>query len=141
MTPLRVGLAGLGTVGGAVAKLIVEHGETFAVRCGRPLVLSAVSPRYRAKPRGSRAAVAAWLSDRAQLARSAPVDVFVELIGGEGDPAHAAIAAALARGLPVVTANKAVLAHHGVDLAMTAEEKRGALNFEAAVAGGIPIVK
>jgi len=139
--PLRVGIAGLGTVGAAVARIIVEHGDELASRCGRPLVLAAVSARDHAKDRGVSLDGAAWFPDPVELARSASIDAFVELIGGDGDPARASVSTALGRALPVITANKALLAHHGVELALIAEEQRVALNFEAAVAGGIPIVK
>ena len=82
-----------------------------------------------------------WVGDPVALAADAEIDVFVELIGGEGDPARAAVAAALAAGKSVVTANKALLARHGVRLASLAEKNHVALNFEAAVGGAIPIVK
>ncbi len=140
-SPLRIGIAGLGTVGAAVARIVVEQGEALASRCGRPLVLAAVSSRDHAKDRGVSLEGAVWFPDLVKLARSASIDVFVELIGGEGDPARAAVSAALGRALPVVTANKALLAHHGVELALMAEEQRVSLNFEGAVAGGIPIIK
>lgn len=141
MTPFRVGLAGLGTVGAAVAKIVVEQSAALAPRCGRTLSLSAVSARTRGRDRGVDLAKAEWFDDPVRLAASAPIDVFVEVMGGEGDPAKAAVEAALARGIPVVTANKALLAHHGVALAKAAEGRGLALNYEAAVAGGIPIVK
>ncbi len=141
MKPLRVGLAGLGTVGAAVAKIVVEQGAALASRCGRPLELTAVSARDKARDRGVSLTRAEWYADPLHLASSAPIDVFVELMGGEGDPAKASVEAALARGVPVVTGNKALLAHHGVALAKAAEAKGLALNYEAAVAGGIPIVK
>ena len=139
--PLRIGIAGLGTVGGAVARAIVENGEALAARCGRPLVLAGVSARDHSKDRGFSLGGTGWFPDPVKLAKSATIDVFVELIGGEGDPARAAVSAALERALPVVTANKALLAHHGVELALLSEKHRVALNFEAAVAGGIPIIK
>jgi len=104
-------------------------------------VLAAVSARDHAKDRGVSLDGAAWFPDPVELARSASIDAFVELIGGDGDPARASVSTALGRALPVITANKALLAHHGVELALIAEEQRVALNFEAAVAGGIPIVK
>jgi homoserine dehydrogenase len=140
MTALRIGIAGLGTVGSAVARNIVEHGASLAARCGRPLELTAVSARDKRKDRGP-LGKAEWFDDPVKLAQSAPIDLFVELMGGEGGAAKASVEAALARGLPVVTANKALLAHHGAALAKTAESKNLALNFEAAVAGGIPIIK
>ncbi len=141
MTALRVGVAGLGTVGAAVARIIVEHGVALGPRSGRTLELTAVSARDKRKDRGVPLGKAEWFDDPVKLAQSAPIDVFVELIGGEGGAAKASVEAALARGIPVVTANKALLAHHGAALAKTAEGKNLALNFEAAVAGGIPIIK
>jgi len=141
MTALRVGIAGLGTVGAAVTKIIVENGAALALRSGRALQLTAVSARDRSKDRGVSLGGVEWFTDPVKLAQSAPIDVFVELMGGEGDPAKAAVEAAIARGVPVITANKALLAHHGVALAKAAEAKGLALNYEAAVAGGIPIVK
>lgn len=141
MTALRVGIAGLGTVGASVARIVIEQGEALAARCGRKLELAAVSARDKRKDRGVSLSRVEWFDDPVALARSAPIDVFVELMGGEGGAAKASVEAALARGLPVVTANKALLAHHGAALAKTAEAKGLALNFEAAVAGGIPIIK
>lgn len=141
MKPLRVGIAGLGTVGATVARLIVENGKSLAARCGRELVLTAVSARTKGKDRGLSMAGVTWFDDPVKLASSADIDLFVELMGGEGGPAKASVEAAITRGLPVVTANKALLAHHGVALAKAAEAGHKALNFEAAVAGGIPIIK
>jgi homoserine dehydrogenase len=105
------------------------------------LQLTAVSARDKAKDRGFSTQGVEWYDDPVKLASSAPIDLFVELIGGEGGAAKASVEAALARGVPVVTANKALLAHHGVALAKSAESRNLALNFEAAVAGGIPIIK
>ena len=141
MKPLRVGIAGLGTVGATVARLIVDNGRALAARCGRDLVLTAVSARTKGKDRGFRMEGVTWFDDPVKLATTADIDLFVELMGGEGGAAKASVEAAIARGLPVVTANKALLAHHGVVLAKAAEGRNLALNFEAAVAGGIPIIK
>ncbi len=141
VAPLKVGLAGLGTVGASVVRLIERQREALAARCGRGIEVVAVSARARAKNRGIDLKRLRWVGDPVTLARDPEVDVFVELIGGEGDPAKAAIEAALASGKSVVTANKALLARHGVALAALAEKNNVALNFEAAVAGGIPIVK
>jgi homoserine dehydrogenase len=141
MKPLNVGIAGLGTVGASVARRIVEQGVALGARCGRTLQLTAVSARDKAKDRGFSTQGVEWFDDPVKLASSAPIDLFVELIGGEGGAAKASVEAALARGIPVVTANKALLAHHGVALAKAAESRNLALNFEAAVAGGIPIIK
>ncbi len=141
MKSLRIGIAGLGTVGASVARIIVEQDEALAARCGRRLELKAVSARKKNKSRGFNMSGVDWFDDPIALARTGPIDLFIELMGGEGDPAKASVEAALARGIPVVTANKALLAHHGVALANAAEAKDLALNFEAAVAGGIPIIK
>src|SRR5436305_8074736 len=140
-TPLKVGLAGLGTVGASVVRLIGEQRTALSARCGRGIEIVAVSARARAKNRGVDLKKFRWLSDPIALARDPGIDVFVELIGGAGDPARRAVETALASGKSVVTANKALLAKHGVKLAALAERKHVALNFEAAVAGGIPIVK
>jgi len=136
-----VGLAGLGTVGASVARLLGEQRELLALRCGRPIDLVAVSARSRRKERGIDLSGLRWVADPVRLATDPEIDVFVELMGGEGDPAHAAVAAALKAGRSVVTANKALLARHGVELAAAAEKNGVALNFEAAVGGAIPIVK
>jgi len=139
--PLKVGLAGLGTVGTAVVRLL-EHGRAKLVaRCGRPIEVVAVSARSRAKKRDIDVGKFRWFADPVALAGDPGIDVFVELMGGAGDPAKRAVETALAAGKPVVTANKALLARHGHKLATLAERRRVALNFEAAVAGGVPIVK
>ncbi len=140
--PLKVGLAGLGTVGTAVVHLL-ERGPRQAriARCGRPIEVVAVSARSRSKKRDIDLKKFRWFADPVALARDPSIDVLVELIGGAGDPAKRAVETALAAGKPVVTANKALLARHGHKLAVLAERHRVALNFEASVAGGIPIVK
>ena len=140
-TPLKVGLAGLGTVGASVVRLIERQRTALAARCGRPIEIVAVSARSKAKNRGIDLKQFRWIADPVALARDPGIDVFVELIGGERDPAKRAVETALAAGKSVVTANKALLAKHGVKLAALAERHHVALNFEAAVAGGIPIVK
>jgi homoserine dehydrogenase len=139
--PLKVGLAGLGTVGTAVIHLL-EHGrDKLTARCGRPIEVVAVSARSRSKKRDIDLKKFRWVADPVVLADDPAVDVLVELIGGAGDPAKRAVETALGAGKPVVTANKALLARHGHKLAVLAERHRVALNFEASVAGGIPIVK
>ncbi|HEY1472767.1 MAG TPA: homoserine dehydrogenase [Pseudolabrys sp.] len=138
---LKVGVAGLGTVGAALVAQVARQREALAARCGRAIEIVAVCARARAKDRGIDLKKMKWFSDPAALARAPDIDVFVELIGGAGDPAKSAIEAALASGKSVVTANKALLAKHGVKLAALAEEHHVALNFEAAVGGAIPIVK
>jgi homoserine dehydrogenase len=121
--------------------MIEKERVSLALRCGRPVEVVAVSARSRGKDRGIDLKKLRWVADPVALARDPGIDAFVELIGGEGDPAHAAVAAALGAGKPVVTANKALLARHGTALAALAEKHKVALNFEAAAAGAIPIVK
>ena len=139
--PLKVGLAGLGTVGNAVVHLLEQGRDTLIARCGREIEVVALSARSRGKKRNFDVRKFRWFADPVALARDASIDVLVEVIGGAGDPAKRAVATALAAGKPVVTANKALLARHGQKLAALAERHGVALNFEAAVAGGIPIVK
>jgi homoserine dehydrogenase len=139
--PLKVGLAGLGTVGASVVRLIDPHRAVLADKCGRPIDVVAVSARSRGKDRGIDMKKLRWVANPVELARDPGIDAFVELIGGDGNPALAAVSAALKAGKPVVTANKALLARHGVELAGLAETNKVALNFEAAVGGAIPIVK
>ena len=139
---LRLGLAGLGTVGVGVLDALARHGEAIAARTGRRLEVAAVSARTKGKARGGHdLGRCQWFDDPVALAASPAIDVFVELMGGEGDPAHAAVKAAVAARKPVVTANKALIARHGVALAKLAEANAVPLAFEAAVAGAIPIVK
>jgi homoserine dehydrogenase len=139
--PLRIGIAGLGTVGAAVVGLLERQKRALESRTGRSIVVAAVSARDRDKKRGFDLGVHDWVEDPVALARSPAIDLFVELIGGDEGPARAAVEAALAAGKPVVTANKALLAKHGIALSRLAEAKSVALAFEASVAGGIPIVK
>ena len=142
LPPLRVGVAGLGTVGTAVLRVLRRQDEALALRTGRRIDIVAVGSRDKAKAaaRGPIDGIA-WFDDLVALARSPDIDCFVELVGGEGGIALEATHAAIEAGKHVVTANKAMLAHHGVALARAAEAKGVALKFEAAVAGGIPIVK
>jgi homoserine dehydrogenase len=139
--PLTLGVAGLGTVGMGLIQLLSAHAPRLEKMLGRPVKVTGVSARNRDKARGDGFGDARWFDDPVALARDPSNQVFVELIGGENGPAKAAIEAALAAGKHVVTANKALLAKHGVALARLAEENGVALNFEAAVAGGIPIIK
>jgi homoserine dehydrogenase len=139
--PLKVGLAGLGTVGASVVRLIDQQRAVLADKCGRPIEVVAVSARSKGKDRGIDMKKLRWVADPVELARDPGIDAFVELIGGDGNPAFAAVSAALKGGKPIVTANKALLARHGVELAGLAEKHKAALNFEAAVGGAIPIVK
>ncbi|TKA96136.1 homoserine dehydrogenase [Cereibacter changlensis] len=139
--PLRLGLAGLGTVGIGVVKIVQRHAALIEARCGRPVVITAVSARDRTKNRDADLSAYAWETDPVALARRDDIDVFVEVMGGSEGPAKLATEAALAAGKDVVTANKALLAHHGQALAEAAEAKGLAIRFEAAVAGGIPVIK
>jgi homoserine dehydrogenase len=139
--PLKVGLAGLGTVGSAVVSLLDEGRDTLIARCGRPIEVVAISARSRGKKRNFDLKKFRWVADPVALAGDPGIDVLVEVIGGAGDPAKRAVETALSAGTPVVTANKALLASRGQKLAALAERHGVALNFEAAVAGGIPIVK
>jgi homoserine dehydrogenase len=141
VAPLKVGLAGIGTVGASVVRLLARQREALETRCGRAIELVAVTARAKGKPREIDLGTMRWVADPLALAGDPEIDVFVELIGGDDDPAKSAIERALATGKSVVTANKALLARHGVALAALAERHHVALNFEAAVAGGIPIVK
>ncbi len=139
--PLRVGVAGLGTVGLAVLELLDRQAADLAARCGRKIAVAAVSAKEARKKRGVDLKRFVWFDDPVELAGSPDIDLFVELIGGADGAALASVEAALRAGKSVVTANKALLAKHGMRLAELAEAKGVALGFEASVAGGIPIVK
>jgi homoserine dehydrogenase len=138
--PLRIGIAGLGTVGSGLLQLLAQHGAAIEEKCGRPVVIAGVCARSREEP-GAKLTSAPWYDDPLALAASPDIDVFVELMGGDRGPALESVKAALGAGKHVVTANKALLAKHGAELAALAEKNGVSLNFEAAVAGGIPIVK
>lgn len=138
---LRLGIAGLGTVGTGVLKLVGEHADLISRRAGRRLVVTAVSARDRSKDRGVDLTGPAWFDDPVQLARDADVDVVLELIGGADGVAKTVVETAIAQGKPVVTANKALLAIHGPALAAAADRAGITLAYEAAVAGGIPAIK
>ncbi|HVW58212.1 MAG TPA: homoserine dehydrogenase [Rhizobiaceae bacterium] len=138
---LRIGIAGLGTVGASVVRILSQKADELSRQCGRPIEVIAVSARDRNKDRGIPLRSAQWFDDPVELAKSKDIDVFVELIGGEDGAARASVKAALEAGHHVVTANKALLARHGLALAEIAEKKGVLLNYEAAVAGGIPVIK
>ncbi|WP_300058375.1 homoserine dehydrogenase [uncultured Roseobacter sp.] len=139
--PLRLGIAGLGTVGIGVLRIIRQHAALLAERTGREITITAVSARDKSKDRGLPLDRYAWEDDPVALATREDIDVFVELIGGHEGPVKDAVEAALAAGKDVVTANKALLAIHGQALAEAAEGAARALRYEAAVAGGIPVIK
>jgi homoserine dehydrogenase len=141
VAPLKVGIAGLGTVGAEVVRLIEQQGRILSARCGRGVQVTAVTARSKAKKRRLDLRGLAWAKNALDLANDPGIDCFVELMGGSGDPALSAIEAALKSGKSVVTANKALIAKHGLRLATSAEKHGGALNFEAAVGAAIPIVK
>jgi homoserine dehydrogenase len=140
-SPLRIGLAGLGTVGTSVLRILRRQENVLSERCGRAIRVTAVSARDRKRDRGIDLGGLTWFDDPVALAQSSEIDCLVELVGGSDGPAKAAVEAALNAGKSVVTANKALLAHHGIGLATLAEEKGVALAFEASSAGGIPVVK
>ncbi|MGB0959991.1 MAG: homoserine dehydrogenase [Halocynthiibacter sp.] len=138
---LRLGIAGLGTVGVGVIKIVTQKANLLAMRSGLKIEITAVSARSKDKDRGVDLSKFAWEDDPVALAKRDDVDVFLELMGGADGPAKAATEAALKAGKDVVTANKAMLAIHGQELAELAETTNAVLRFEAAVAGGIPVVK
>ncbi|WP_322516910.1 homoserine dehydrogenase [Rhodopseudomonas palustris] len=141
VAPLRVGIAGLGTVGAEVVRVIEQQQRTLAARCGRTVRVVAVTARSKAKKRGIDLSGIKWAKSPLAIATDPEVDCFVELIGGVDEPAGPAIEAALAAGKSVVTANKALIAKHGLKLAALAEKHGVALNYEAAVGAAIPVIK
>lgn len=141
VAPLKVGIAGLGTVGAEVVRLIESQSRALSARCGRGVRVVAVSARSKAKKRRLDLRGIDWAKNPLALANDPRIDCFVELMGGAGEPALSAIEAALRNGKSVVTANKALIAKHGSRLAQLAETHGGALNYEAAVGAAIPVVK
>lgn len=139
--PLKIAVAGLGTVGAGVLTLLNRHAELIERRCGRRIVVAAVSARDRRRDRGVDVSGMRWYDDAAAMASEAEAEAVVELIGGADGVAREVCEKAIARGRHLVTANKALLAIHGAALARAAESRSVALAFEAAVAGGIPIIK
>jgi homoserine dehydrogenase len=139
--PLRIALAGLGTVGVGVIQLIETNKQIIERRAGRPIEIVAITARDRSKDRGVDLSAYRWTDDMTALATADDVDVVVELIGGSDGPALTLAREALGSGKSFVTANKAMIAHHGLELAKSAETAGLALKYEAAVAGGIPVIK
>ncbi len=139
--PLKIAVAGLGTVGAGTLKLLQDQAEVLAERSGRRLIVTAVSARDRRRDRGVELSAVRWYEDACAMAADPEIDVVVELIGGDDGIAARVVETALAHGKHVVTANKALMAHHGTRLAAHAEELGLALSFEASVAGGIPVIK
>src|SRR4249919_2384454 len=141
VAPLKVGIAGLGTVGAEVVRLIEAQSRTLSARSGRGVRVVAVTARSKVKKRGIDIKQIEWAKNPLALANDPKIDCFVELMGGSGEPALSAIEAALNSGKSVVTANKALIAKHGIRLAKAAEKHGGALNYEAAVGAAIPVIK
>lgn len=139
--PFRIGIAGLGTVGTGIVKILTTHAGTLADKAGRPLTITAVSARNKTRDRGVDLDPYGWEDNATSLALRDDVDCVVEVIGGSDGPAKALVEGALRNGKHVVTANKALIAHHGQALAELAEGAGLALRAEAGVAGGIPIIK
>ena len=139
--PLKIALAGLGTVGVGVIRLVEANKALIERRAGRPIVITVVSARDRSRARGIDLSPYAWEDDMVILGERADVDVVVEMVGGSDGPALALARTTIEAGKALVTANKAMIAHHGLELAAKAEAQKVALKFEAAVAGGIPVIK
>ncbi|MEE2689543.1 MAG: homoserine dehydrogenase [Pseudomonadota bacterium] len=139
--PLKIAIAGVGTVGAGTVELIAGQSELLSARCGRRLEVIAISARDRVKDRGVKLSGFTWFDNPVEMALKAEADVFVELIGGSDGIAKDACIAAMKAGQHVVTANKALIAIHGTELARMAEQQSVALAYEAAVAGGIPVIK
>ena len=139
--PLRIGIAGLGNVGAGVVKIIQKHARDLELRSGRKIKIVAVSARNKKKSRAVKLAAYEWVNDPLALVNNADIDVIVELIGGAEGAAYDLIVAALSAGKHVVTANKALLAHHGHELALLADKQKVSLCFEGSVAGGIPAIR
>ncbi len=139
--PIRLGIAGLGTVGIGVIKIIQKHADLLAARSGREVAVTAVSARDRMKNRDADLSGYAWMDDPVALAQRDDIDIYVELIGGDEGIARKSVELALKSGKDVVTANKALLAMHGQELAELAEQHGRVIRYEAAVAGGIPVIK
>ena len=140
-TPLRIGIAGLGTVGKGTLKILLGQQKLIAQRCGRPVVIAGISSRSKKADRGVDISQLTWFDNPLDMAAAKDIDVIVELIGGSEGIARELVEASLKAGKSVVTANKALIAHHGIALAQLAETSGALLAFEAAVAGGIPIIK
>ena len=139
--PFKVGIAGLGTVGVGVIKILTQNADIIAARAGRPIEIMAVSARSKDADRGVDISGFAWVGDARELASYGDIDAVVELIGGEDGVAADLVNAALDNSRHVITANKALIAHHGYEMAKKAEDNGVSLAYEAAVAGGIPIIK
>ncbi len=140
-TPFRLGIAGLGTVGAGVVKIVQAHGAMLAEKAGRPVEITAVSARNRGLDRGVDLSAYVWEDDATRLAHRDDVDCVIEVIGGSDGPAKALVSQALAAGKHVITANKALIATHGAQLLALARSRGLHLRFEASVCGAIPVIK
>ena len=140
-TPLRIGIAGLGTVGRGTLKILLSQSKLIEQRCGRPVSVVAISAQSKGKDRGVDISKIKWIDNPLDMASASDIDVVVEMIGGSEGVARQLVEASLKAGKSVVTANKALISHHGIELAQLAEKSGALLAFEAAVAGGIPIIK
>lgn len=138
---LKVAIAGLGTVGAGVVTLLQQNASLLTDRSGRSIIVTAVSARDKTRDRGCDLTGIDWYDDAVTMARDADCDLVIELIGGSSGVAKDVCEAALNTGKHVVTANKALIAVHGTELAQLAEGKGLTLTYEAAVAGGIPVIK
>lgn len=138
--PLRVGLAGLGTVGGGTWAVLARNAEEIRRRAGRSIAITAVADLDAAKAQTLTKGSARFTADAMALAKDAEIDVVIELIGGYGF-AKEFVLEAIRQGKHVVTANKALLAIHGNEIFAAAQAKGLMVAYEAAVAGGIPIIK
>ena len=138
---LRIAVAGLGTVGAGTLQLIREHSDLISARCGRPIMVSAVSARDRRKNRPIDLSGVRWFEDPIAMAADPEVDVVMEMIGGAEGIAKDTIENAIRARHHVITANKALLAHHGAALAREAEAAGVTIGYEAAVCGGVPVIK
>ena len=139
--PYRIAIAGLGTVGAGVVEILQKNADLLSRRSGRAIEIISVSARSKDKDRGVDLSSYEWVDDMQDLVDPAKIDAVVELVGGSDGPAYDLVKSALSKGISVVTANKALVAHHGLELARLAEDNNAALAYEAAVAGGIPIIK
>ena len=140
-SPLRIGIAGLGNVGASVFQLLSEHGDLLFDRTGREFRITAVSARNKLKNRSIDISKVKWHDNPVDVANDPEVDVVVELMGGATGAAFDVVKKALEAGKPVVTANKALLASRGAEVLNLLRSSKGSVSFEAAVAGGIPVIK
>src|SRR5258708_3730972 len=136
--PLKIAVAGLGTVGAGTVQLLQRNADLLERRSGRRLVVAAVAARDKRRDRGVDLSAVRWYGDAVAMTADPEIDVVIELIGGSDGVAREVVAGALAHGKHVVSANKALLAHHGTELARLADARGIALSFEAAVARRIP---